>query len=166
VTDGGAPFAHQKPARRRNRASSHFCDTVGSTVFCERDRCPYCSTDDEDAEQDEGDDRVATDGGRDDPVATSVGAWVRVRGHYDGGVNGWHASLAFDGFRHTLACGEVVDARDDVKEAVAASTPHRFNRAGADVCPGCDDLVVRREGEGDVVNPDADLDLDVGGGEP
>lgn len=47
VTDGGrgAPFAHQKPARRRNRAESHFCDAVGSTVFCPRPRCPYCSPD-------------------------------------------------------------------------------------------------------------------------
>jgi hypothetical protein len=102
---------------------------------------------------------------RDDPVATSVGAWVRVRDHYDAGVDGWHASLAYDGFRHVLACGETVDAREDVVEAVAASTRHRFDREGADVCPGCDDLVVRREGEGFVVDPDADVALDdlVGG---
>ncbi|QCC47512.1 hypothetical protein DV707_07470 [Halobellus limi] len=42
-TDGrGAPMGHEKPTRRRDRANSHFCDAVGSRVFCPKANCGYC----------------------------------------------------------------------------------------------------------------------------
>ena len=47
VTDGGkaVPFGYEKPERRRDRADSHFCEEVGSTVWVGKDRCPYCGAD-------------------------------------------------------------------------------------------------------------------------
>lgn len=56
-TDGGrgAPLTYDEPTRRRDRAESHFCDVVGSRVFCTKIECPYDCHDDE---------QIATDGGK------------------------------------------------------------------------------------------------------
>jgi uncharacterized OB-fold protein len=47
------PWGNDKPERRAERAASHYCSTVGSTLFAPRDECPYCSDRDEEDETDE-----------------------------------------------------------------------------------------------------------------
>lgn len=52
------PWGNDKPERRAQQAASHWCDAVGSTVYCLREDCPHCD-DLDDVEQDD----VETDGG-------------------------------------------------------------------------------------------------------
>lgn len=56
-TGGGrhAPTMDSNPARREF-AESHFCDAVGSTVYAPVESCPYCSSDDENDDENEVDD--------------------------------------------------------------------------------------------------------------
>lgn len=49
-TGGGRHAPTMQPDRDRV-ARSHFCDEVGSTVYCEREQCPHCGV--EDGETDE-----------------------------------------------------------------------------------------------------------------
>jgi hypothetical protein len=48
----GAPDTHDAPQRRRDRADSHFCDEVGSRVYCSALDCPFCSDDEQDDDLD------------------------------------------------------------------------------------------------------------------
>jgi hypothetical protein len=41
------PLTYEKPERRRDRANSHFCDVVGSTVWCTAYDCPHDCTETE-----------------------------------------------------------------------------------------------------------------------
>jgi hypothetical protein len=53
--DGGAPWGYEKPEKRAERASAHYCSAVGATVWADRLACPYCEPDAEDVEdEDEG----------------------------------------------------------------------------------------------------------------
>lgn len=38
------PLTYTEPTERRNRANSHFCEVVGSTLFCLKQDCKYCDT--------------------------------------------------------------------------------------------------------------------------
>ncbi|WP_144900871.1 hypothetical protein [Halobellus captivus] len=38
----GAPLTYDKPTRRRDRAASHWCERVGSRVFCLKEQCGHC----------------------------------------------------------------------------------------------------------------------------
>jgi hypothetical protein len=42
----GAPLTYEKPTRRRDRAASHWCEEIGSRVFCPREQCGYCGDED------------------------------------------------------------------------------------------------------------------------
>jgi len=46
-TANGAPI--MQPDRRHDRAPSHWCPAVGSTVYAPRVECPACSDEGEDA---------------------------------------------------------------------------------------------------------------------
>lgn len=49
-TDGrGAPLTHEKPQRQADRANSHFCEAIGSRVYCLEAECGHCG--DEDGEE-------------------------------------------------------------------------------------------------------------------
>ncbi len=49
----GTPLTHTKPTERRDRANSHFCKAVGSTVYCLKQECKYCDTEEEKNVEDE-----------------------------------------------------------------------------------------------------------------
>ena len=37
----------REPYATGDRYSSHYCREVGSTMYCEKNACPYCGEDDE-----------------------------------------------------------------------------------------------------------------------
>jgi hypothetical protein len=46
-TDGrGAPLTREKPQRRADRANSHFCEAIGSRVYCLKPECGHCGDED------------------------------------------------------------------------------------------------------------------------
>jgi len=46
-TDGrGAPLTHEKPERQADRANSHFCEAIGSRVYCLKPECGHCGDED------------------------------------------------------------------------------------------------------------------------
>lgn len=40
------PLTYDAPTERRDRAASHWCEPLGSRVYCSRVDCPHCSDDD------------------------------------------------------------------------------------------------------------------------
>ena len=46
-TDGrGAPLTREKPQRQADRANSHFCEAIGSRVYCLKPECGHCGNED------------------------------------------------------------------------------------------------------------------------
>ena len=40
--DLSTPYTYTEPEQRRDRAESHFCEEIGSSLYVSKVDCPYC----------------------------------------------------------------------------------------------------------------------------